>query len=88
MQNVTIRLIVCGTEQNKSLQGIHLKQPDMWYLNDAIDTAQKDGFETIFLHYKSKSSNYMIPAGILQKLLNLSFDPEIYFEVFFQDPRG
>ena len=36
------------------LQGIHLRETDVNHLQDAIDTALKDGFEKIYVHSVAK----------------------------------
>lgn len=64
-----MRFIICTENQFKTEQGIHLMNPDTWYVNDAVQTADRDGFETIYLHYPCKgTANYIIPHDVLQLL--------------------
>lgn len=67
-----LTIIVCGTNQVKSQQGIHLNNPDLWYLDNAIQDADRDGFSYIFVHAKSNGQNYMLSEDVLSKLFNLA----------------
>lgn len=45
-----IDILVAKKKSDASRQGIHLLCPSLDELQDAIDTAEKDGFCRIFLH--------------------------------------
>ena len=82
-----IEFIICTADQYKGSQGIHLINPDEYYVNDSISSAERDGFEKIYLHYASVGSQYAIPSDVLKVLLDLSQNFETYtFRVI--DPRG
>ena len=76
-----MKIIICNNKQLKTKQGIHLNNPDSWYLNDAFQTAEKDNFEVIYLHYDSKGARYAIPSDVLEILFNCQL------EVITIDPR-
>lgn len=64
-----IKVIICTHDQFREKQGIHLNCPDTWYLNDAIQRAEKDLFETIYCHYQTKgAAMYCIPYDMLNML--------------------
>ena len=67
-----ITIYVCATEALKSHQGIHLIDPDEWYLNNAIQDAERDGFSVIFVHAKSKGLSFKLNADILNRLFELA----------------
>lgn len=60
-----LKVIICGLEQYKDKQGIHLNNPDTWYLEHAIEDAEKDMFSTIFCHYGSISGKYLISSDVM-----------------------
>jgi hypothetical protein len=80
-----VRITVCAEDQYRAAQGIHMRQPDVWYVNDALQQADRDGFEAIYFHYKANGSLYRIPFDVLALLMDLSGDQA---DVHFVDPRG
>ena len=42
--------VIFSSFEHWSQQGIHLKEVDEFRLSDAIEQAQRDGFETIYVH--------------------------------------
>ena len=61
------RIILCQREQFKSSQGIHLLQPSIRNVEDAIESALKDNFEVIYCHYEfgSDTSRLDIEVAML-----------------------
>lgn len=73
LSEITLVVTVCSPEQYRDVQGIHLLCPDDWYLNDAIHTAERDGFKTIFCHYETNgTAQYKIPYDVLNRLSELA----------------
>lgn len=84
-----ITLLICGFEQHRNKIAIHLNGPDLWYLNDALDVAEKDNFETIVLHYETIGpALYKIPYDVLNRLVEILQldDAENSFQVIFEQP--
>lgn len=68
-----INIIICPNDRFKDKQGIHVFGADLWYLNDALETASRDQFETIFLHYDVVGcTNYVINSDVLNRLYALN----------------
>lgn len=88
---VNMKIYICTEDQYKTNQGIHLNHPDIWYFERAIEDAFKDGFQTIYLHYKTIGpALYQIPYDIANKLIELSYivadGGGREFNVFFLHP--
>lgn len=67
-----MKLVICTKNQCRNKQGIHLNNSDLWYLNDAFNSAERDNFETIYLHYKTiGTANYVIPYDVLTRIVEL-----------------
>lgn len=65
-----MKIIICTQEQYKAKQGIHLNCPDTWYIEDAIRTAERDMFDTIYAHYETVDGlTFKIGCGVLATLL-------------------
>jgi hypothetical protein len=67
-----IRILICTEDQFKARQGIHLMQPDTWYLEDAINVAERDLFEVIYAHYPSKGRQFKIGTDALATLFRIA----------------
>lgn len=75
-----LKIYVCGTDQLKNQQGIHLIDPDLWYLQRALDDAERDMFESIFIHVPSKGQNYRMREDVLAELFRLAALDDIRVE--------
>lgn len=79
-----IAITFCTPEQYRDVQGIHLNAPDLWYMQDALQTAERDGFATIFCHYECVGpALYKIPYNVLNLVSKLSRKA---FKIHFTDP--
>jgi hypothetical protein len=47
---VTVYFVPAEDNAAKAKQGIHLLMPSEYELEDALNTAERDGFKTIFIH--------------------------------------
>lgn len=72
LKETKLAITICTHEQYADVQGIHLNQPDLWYLRNAIQDSAKDGFKTIFAHYKTVGLNYKIPSEVLNELVEIA----------------
>lgn len=46
-------IIPCGLTERRDEVGIHLINPDQYEIRDAIETAERDLFPSIFCHYSN-----------------------------------
>jgi len=76
-----MKFIICTEDQYQSVQGIHLTSPALWHLNDAIQIADRDGFERIYIHAELKGLMYALHEDVLQKLFTLSGADDVQVEV-------
>lgn len=75
-----MKIIICTKEQFREKQGIHSLEPDLWYLNDALETAHRDNFECIYLHYLSVGcGDYAVPYDVMNRLFELGVELEVEF---------
>ncbi len=51
------RIVLCGDDQLRDKQGIHLRQPSVWVLEHALEDALKDNFEVIYCHFPRGSDS-------------------------------
>jgi len=65
------RILICGIDQFRNNQGIHLLTPDDWYLNDALDVAERDGFQVIYAHFDTDGLQFRISCDSLSALLRI-----------------
>lgn len=81
-----MKIVICTETQQRSQIGIHLANPDLWYLNDALGTAERDLFPAIFCHYRTQGTNcYLTPQDVLERLVELAAGG---FEIEFTHPAG
>jgi hypothetical protein len=83
----SLKIVICGENQYRDLQGIHLRSPDQWYLDDAIQTAERDNFSHIYMHYEHNGSRYRVPSDVLKSLFEYAQDFQS-LKVSVIDPRG
>lgn len=81
-----LNVVVCATDQYVSKQGIHLRDPDTWYINDALQTADRDGFKTIYVHALSRGQRYKMGCDVLNRLVQLHAEGTICLS--FANPAG
>lgn len=76
-----MKVIICTNDQYKSVQGVHLRSPDLYYLNAAIQVADRDGFECIYIHAELHGLQYEINPDVLQELFKLTGIEKVQVEV-------
>lgn len=67
-----MKVVICTHDQNIDKQGLHLNNPDSWYLRDSLITAHKDSFDTIYCHYDSSGLLYELSSDFLRELFELA----------------
>lgn len=71
MTKSKLTIVICNPEQYRSKKGIHLTSPDLWYLNDAVNSAHDKGFSEIYCHYETDGLNYKLSQDLLHRLIVL-----------------
>lgn len=88
MTQTRLRIVICTEDQDATSQGIHLHQPDAWALTDAVERAERDGFNRIYAHYPTlrQGKVYKIHADALAALFELAREHSI--KVITIDPTS
>lgn len=72
-----MKIFICDMESFLDKQGIHLRDADSYYLNDAMNTAERDGFESIYLHTSRSGLMYKLSQDVLLDLFRLNLESDI-----------
>lgn len=53
MRKKKIKIQAVGLREHREIQGIHLIDPDRRDIEDALESAERDGFKTVFAHFSN-----------------------------------
>lgn len=75
---------ICDKDQYTDIPGVHLNEPDQFYLDQAINDSISKGHSLIFCHYETAgTAKYKIPYDVLGRLVSLN---KKAFKIVFTHP--